>query len=394
MNGSKHNRMKRNLLTAGLAIALAAGLAAGAQLYATNAQQSTEEAKQQGLELAQREKRLAQVKIWRVFPLPMDDILNLPGTLKAYEDVDLAAKASGAVEWLGAEEGDAVKAGDKLLRLDVDTLQAEVDREKASVDLAQANFDRVKNLYEKNVASKEEYDSNQTALKTAQAALEESQARLDDATLVSPIDGFLDRRFVDRGEYVSPGQEVFKIVDISRIKAMANVPEKDALYFKKGQQALVIIDNNGNSRQMEGTIEWVALTADPMTRTYPVKIVLDNPDLTLRPGLIVTVRLVRRELQDAIAVPFFSIDDTEESKSVFVLREDGTVAERPIQYGFFQDGLVQITKGLQAGDALVVVGQRDLVNGQEVEVAEDLTPLARQFINGGGDLSRLAMEYQ
>jgi len=387
-------RLKRNIATAILAVGLAVGLAAGARLYAVNAQANHEKAKAEGVQQAEAEKRLDQVKIWRIFPMPLTDTLKLPGTLEAYEDVDLATRMGGTIQWLGPREGDLLKAGEKILQLNIETLEAEVARARANVELAQANFDRISSLYEKDVASKEEFDSNRTQLKVAQAALAQAEAHLEEGTLLAPMDGILDRRHVDQGEHIAQGQTVIKLVDISRVKVLVNVPEKDALYFKRGQKARVIVGDGGQEHELTGEIEWVALTAESATRTYPLKIVVDNADRTLRPGMICRVELVRRQLEDAIAVPFFSIVEHESSKSVFVVKEDGRVEERPIRYGVFQNGLVEILDGLKPNDALVVVGQRNLVNGEQVTVAQDLTDMARQYMNAGGDLSRLAMEYQ
>lgn len=389
----KNSRWGRNLVTAALALLVGGGMAAGARLYAISAQETVQKEKAEGIKLAEEQKRLDQVKVWRVFPLPLTDTLKLPGTLEAYQDVDIAAKVSGTVQWLGPKEGDAVKQGEKLLQLDIETLKAEVERAQANVDLAQANFQRISSLFEKRVASKEEFDSNRTQLKTAQAALAQAEAHLADGTLLAPMEGIIDRKQVDQGEHVNSGQTVLKLVDIKRVKALVNVPEKDALFFKRGQSAKVHVQDGNQEKVLEGTIEWVALTAESSTRTYPLKIVVDNGDLALRPGMIVRVELIRRQLPEAIAVPFFSIIEQETSKSVFVVNND-VVQEKPIRYGVFQNGLVEILDGLKDGDALVVVGQRNLVHGEKVVVAQDLTDMARQYIKGGGDLSRLAMEYQ
>jgi membrane fusion protein (multidrug efflux system) len=107
--------------------------------------------------------------------------------------------------------------------------------------------------------------------------------------------------------------------------------------------------------------------------------------------MIVRAHLVRRDLQEAIAVPFFTIIDREDGKAVFVV-EDGVARVRPIEYGIFQQGVVEIRNGLELGEQLVIVGQRNLVDGETVDVTDDITLLAKQWIDSGNDLSELSID--
>jgi membrane fusion protein (multidrug efflux system) len=183
-----------------------------------------------------------------------------------------------------------------------------------------------------------------------------------------------------------------KIVNISKIKVELPVPEKDILYFKKGQKVKVEMEKiNGEKQEFAGVIDFVSMTAENTTRTYVVKVVVNNPDRILRPGMIVRAHLVRRNLQEAIAVPFFTIIDREDGKAVFVV-EEGIARVRPIEYGIFQRGIVEIRGGLAIGEQLIIVGQRKLVDGEQVEVTDDITPLAKQWIDSGKDLSELAID--
>jgi len=161
------------------------------------------------------------------------------------------------------------------------------------------------------------------------------------------------------------------------------------LYFTKGQAVKVTFEKtNGEKIEFPGTIEFVSLTAEQATRTYLVKVMVNNPEHTLRPGMIVRAHLVRRQLDAAIAVPFFTIIDREDGKGVFII--DGDIAKsRMIEYGAFQEGLVEVRKGLTLGEKLVLVGQRNLVDGAKVIVEADVTPLAKQWIQAGNDLSQL-----
>jgi membrane fusion protein (multidrug efflux system) len=263
---------------------------------------------------------------------------------------------------------------------------------RARYDQAMKDYDRMKKLYEENIVSKGQLDTAKTALDTSKAALDSVGVNLNDGSLTSPISGILDLLNVDPGEYISPGQTVMKIVNINRVKVELPVPEKDILYFKKGQHVKIELENTkGEKQEFSGTLDFVSITAESATRTYVVKVVVDNPDHIFRPGMIVRAHLVRRNIEEAIAVPFFTIIDREDGKAVFVI-EDGVARVRPIEYGIFQRGIVEIRSGLEIGDQLIIVGQRKLVDGEKVEVTDDITSLAKQWIDSGKDLSELSID--
>jgi membrane fusion protein (multidrug efflux system) len=183
-----------------------------------------------------------------------------------------------------------------------------------------------------------------------------------------------------------------KIVNINTIKVELPVPEKDILYFNKGQHVEIEMENTkGEKRNFSGVIDFVSMTAENTTRTYLVKVVVKNSEQILRPGMIVRAHLVRRNIEEAIAVPFFTIIDREDGKAVFVV-EDGVARVRPIEYGVFQRGIVEIRSGLAIGEQLVIVGQRNLVDGEKVDVTDDITLLAKQWVDSGKDLSELSIE--
>ncbi len=381
-----------------VAIATVGGLFAIAAAYAKYSQEKLDKTRSESMAGAAEENNGGtKVKICRVFTQPLTDVLKLPGTVEAYEDIDLAVKMGGTIEWIGHEEGDRVKKGEKLLQLDVALIEAQVRRARASYDLAKLKFNRMKDLSEQGVVSADAFDDAAATLETTDAALAEAKTMLNHGTLYSPVDGVLDRRYVDRGEHVDSGKTVMKIVDIDRVKVLFNIPEKDILFFKRGRKvAMEGFDSyskgsNGKNKAIEGTVEFVAMTADRAARTYPLKVVVENQDAGLRPGMILRASLVRRQIQEGIGVPFFTIVDREDGKGVFVV-EEGIARERKIEYGMFQGGLVEIVGGLEVGDQVVVVGQRNLVNGEKVSVAEDLTMAAKAFLASGRDLSDLALE--
>jgi len=387
-------RTKRNIIVYVTALIVFLALVAGFYFYSEQAEKNVAQAKKEAgaKAKAEAEQRLPKVKVVEVIPIPLTDFLILPGSVRPYEDIDLAAKSSGTVKWVGPKEGDRIKKGEKLLELDMKSVVTRVTEARARYEQALKDYERMKKLYEENIVSKGQLDNAKTMLDTSKAALDTVGVNLSDGRLSSPIDGILDQLNVDPGEYINPGQTVMKIVNIDKVKIELPIPEKDILYFEKGQNVKIEMENTkGEKREFSGVIDFVSMTAESTTRTYLVKVVVNNPNRILRPGMIVRAHLVRRDIKDAIAVPFFTIIDREDGKAVFVV-EDGVARVHPIEYGIFQRGIVEIRSGLELGDRLIIVGQRKLVDGEKVDVTDDITPLAKQWISSGKDLSELPID--
>ena len=386
---------KRNIIVYTTGLVLFAALLAGFYLYGEYAQQKHEETKKAADDQAksEAEQRLPKVKVVEVMPVPLTDLLVLPGTVQPYEDIDLAAKSPGTVKWVGPKEGDRVAAGEKLVELDMKSVATHVTDAKIRYNQALKDYNRMKKLFEEKIVSKGQLDSAKTDLDSAKTVLDSAGVTFDDGSLLSPIAGVLNRVNVDVGEYINPGQQVMQILNIDKVKADLPVPEKDILFFEKDQHVKIVLERTtGETLEFDGVIEFVSLTADPTARTYNVKVVVDNPDQMLRPGMIVRAHLVRRQMDNAIAVPFFTIIDREDGKAVFVVDDTNTAHVKAIEYGVFQRGIVEIRSGLQLGDKLIIVGQRSLVDGETVDITEDITLMAKQWLKAGKDLSDLPID--
>ena len=209
---------KGRILVYLVALLVIAGLVGGTMVYVKWAQQNRANTQQKAVEKTQNEAeaRLAKVKIVEVIPIPFIDILILPGTARAYQDINLAGKLNGVIKWIGPKEGERVKKGAKLLQVDVKSMKTKVTENRARYEQALKDYERAKKLHGENIISKNQLDNAKTLLETSKASLDSASVDLGDGTLYSPISGILDRLNVDRGEYINPGQTVMKIVDIDK----------------------------------------------------------------------------------------------------------------------------------------------------------------------------------
>jgi membrane fusion protein (multidrug efflux system) len=311
------------------------------------------------------------VKVAQVEARDIEERFTLPGSLKAWEDLTLAAEIAGTVDSVGPREGQWLKAGQVILTIDSVTQKANLEKARVDAEVKRSAMERLDRLVEDNLVSKQEYDNSVTAFEAARQNYELARIALDKSSVRAPISGVLDARFVERGEYVKVGNPVAEIVQVDRLKVLVDVPEKDVRYLELGEEVSVIQSqiDTGETLQRTGKLVHLAYKADPVTRTYRAKIEVHNKDRDLRPGMIVRIEARRRTLEDAIAVPLYAVVDLDGRKVVFV-EEQGKARLRPVKIGRALGDQLLIREGLKAGERLIVKGQQLLKEGAPVAVGE------------------------
>lgn len=296
---------------------------------------------------------------------------TLPGSLEAWEDLSLSAELDGAVRWVGPKEGDRVRKGEAILKIDTDTLEAATARDRAEKERARSHHERMKQLVEKRLVSRQEYEDALQTLKAAEANLRLSEVELDKGTLRAPVNGVLDRLLVDRGEYVNKGASVAVVVQVDRLNVLVDVPEKDVEFLKVGAEAALTTAtiNDSAVQTFKGEIAHISFNADQLTRTYRAKISVDNRKGELRPGMIVKAAFVRRNLSGIISVPLYAVQDREGAKVAFVAEGD-LARMRRLVTGSVVGERILVHSGLAAAEQLIVKGQHLLTDGARIAVME------------------------
>ncbi|MDT8366488.1 MAG: efflux RND transporter periplasmic adaptor subunit [bacterium] len=301
-----------------------------------------------------------------------EETFTLPGTLEAWEDLTLSLEQPGPIVWIGPKEGDRLKAGDEILRIDKESLLSQHARNGTDYDVRKKQLERADSLLEEQLISERERDEVYQAFQSANTSLTETRIALERSTIISPIDGILERLLVDRGEYGNMGTPAAVIVKIDKLKVVVDVPEKDVPYTRTGQKVVVLPSGANGKGEVgrSGRIILVSYLANEKTRTYRTKVQIDNSDDFLRPGMIVRVKFVRQVLEDVIVVPLYAVIDKDGEKFVFVV-EDGTAVRRQVRLGPILNGKVVVFGGIQVNEHLVTKGQQLVVDGGAVKVIEE-----------------------
>jgi membrane fusion protein (multidrug efflux system) len=316
-----------------------------------------------------RAERLSNVRIEVLEPVTVEDIVTLTGRIMAWEDVVVSSETRGKVDWQGVQEGQSVAAGEELFKIDTKSIQARLSQARAQCTLCDQEYERVKNLKERGVSPDQALDNAVANKDVAAANLQMLQIELAKSVIAAPFDGIVDKVFAEQEEFVDVGTPLAHLVQVHKVKAEVGLPERDVPFFSEGDRVSVRLDALPD-RTFEGIIHRIATSADMMTRTFLTEIELDNPEGCLRPGMIARADMVRNTYPNSIQIPIFAAILADEQRFVFV-EEDGVARLRAVEAGVIQGSSAQITKGLSAGDHLIVSGQYDVRDGEPVNVQQE-----------------------
>ncbi len=280
------------------------------------------------------------------------------GTVRSKQRAVVEAKVSGRVLEYTATPGTRVQRGDLLARLDVQEIQARVDQARALFDQARRDFDRQKQLISSNATTRQEYEAAEARVKVATAGLSEAETMLGYASVSAPFDGVVTRKLADVGDLAMPGKPLLEIESPTALRFEADLPEAILDRVQLGAKLPVRL-----SKVVEGTVSEISPVADPVSRTFLVK--LDLPPVDgLRTGQFGRVSVPVAETQ-LLLVPRAAVLKRGQMELVFVAR-DGRAVLRLVKTGKGLDGRVEILSGLEAGEAVIVSDTTRLIDDQPV----------------------------
>lgn len=285
--------------------------------------------------------------------------------LEAPGEAQVVAKTSGVLLQLLAEEGDQVKAGQVLARIDPARPRLEMERARATVRKLENNYRRSQELLESKLVSAEASDQIRYDLEAARALYQLAQLELSYTNIVAPIDGVIAARAVKPGNLIQLNSSLFRIVDTSRLEAVLNVPERDLATMKEGLTVRMTADAMPGD-VFEGVIDRVSPVVDAGSGTFRVVTVFPGGE-GLRPGMFGRIEVVYDQRNDALTVPRSALLQDAGETAVFAVR-DSKAVRVPIEVGHLSGELAEVRKGLEEGDQVVTAGKVALRDGAAVEV--------------------------
>ncbi|MFT4800154.1 MAG: membrane fusion protein (multidrug efflux system) [Sulfitobacter sp.] len=300
------------------------------------------------------------------------------GTALANESVSITAKVTETVTKVNFEDGMYVKAGDVLVELTNAEETAMLNETKANVAEATRQFERVQNLIKQKLAAETQLDVERARMQTAEARLDVILARLDDRLIRAPFSGKLGFRNVSPGTLLSPNVSLTTLDDISSIKLDFTLPESYLAAIEPGQEVIALsIAYPGLS--FIGSVTTIDSRIDPNTRTIKVRAKLNNDELLLRPGMLLTVRLIQ-ERQQFLAIPESAVMPVQNKQFAYLII-DGKAERREFEEGRRIPGFVEVRSGLKAGEQVITEGVIKIRPGSTVRV-KNAMPLPDEAIAG------------
>jgi RND family efflux transporter MFP subunit len=338
-------------------------------------------------------------------------MLTVVGNLIGAQTVDVAPKTGGRLQSVNVKLGDSVSRGQLIAKLEDREIVQQVKQAEASYQVAQAtirqreadlkyaetNLERSRNLYERQLLPKQSlddadarYTSAAAQLDLARAQFAQAEARLQELRLNlastevrSPVNGFVGKRNVDAGAWVSTNAPVASVVEISSLRLVANVVEKDLRFVQAGDPAVVEVDAYPGE-QFHGEIARVAPVLDPATRTAEMEIEIPNADTRLKPGMYARVSLTIEQHRNVLVVPKAAIVDYDSQRGVFQATAENRAVFVPVQVGLEEPDHVEVLGGIAEGDTIVVNGAGSLRANDQLLAAGARGPDGRQGRPQGG----------
>ena len=310
-----------------------------------------------------------QVQITHLSAGPITRSVTLPAQIIAFQEATLYAKVSGYLKSIAVDKGDKVAAGAVLARIEIPELVAARAKQQAELKVAQADYSRLQESLQKapDLVVPEMVDQARGRFEISRASLDQSETLLGYATITAPFTGIITRRAVDPGTLIQASSPILGLMDFSKVRLQIAVPEVEASRIIVGQPVLVTTDNLPGMH-FDGKVTRFTYALDAASRTMLTEVMLDNPQLALRPGMLVTARMGIEHKESARLLPVESL--VMEKANAFAYTVDGNkAAKHPIKIGFNDGKNVEVLDGLASSDSVILAaGTLKLNNGQAVQV--------------------------
>lgn len=295
------------------------------------------------------------------------DAISVNGSTVPNEEVAITSEVAGKIISINFREGDYAKAGQVLVQLDDDELQAERKRLVVQRQLNEKIAERLKALYDKEGVSLQEYEVAAAEVEKTEADIALVDAQLRKRVVRAPFAGRLGLRMVSEGSYLSPGTPIVSLVSINPIKLEFDVPEKYSRAIETGGRVDFRLDGKADSFQ--ATVIAKEPNIDPETRTLRFKAQASNPGGRILPGAFADVKVELEEYAGTILVPTQAIVPELNDKKVFRY-ENGKAQPVVVTTGIRQERNIQILEGLSVGDTIITTGLLQIQPGAPVRISK------------------------
>lgn len=320
-----------------------------------------------GKKADEEKEQVSYVKIEKPSTRDFSDKLSLPAVLKAKNEASVNSNISSMVTAVNVSVGDRVSKGDALAVLDSEVAARTYEKARLGLQNAEKAYIRAKTLYEEGVIPQMEFDAAKVAFDTVSEDFNLARLNLDYTTITAPMSGIVSIKTLEVGQMAMPGQEAFRIVDLSRMTAESGVSEKDITKLQYGQSVNILLQSG---ELYSGKIDSISPVTDQMTGTYPISVSIDNPDGKLKAGMFADIEIIFGVNKSSIAIKNTSIIN-EDGIYYAYIDAKGKAEKKKIEIGIQDEEYTEILAGLTQDDDVISVGQDSLKNGDKIQVIKE-----------------------
>lgn len=326
-----------------------------------------------------------QVKVQLPEKGTLTKYFSYKGTVSAWKTANIVPEASGRVARILKKQGDRVAEGELLATLDMTSLELQQKQARAAVAVAETahrnarlNEERMKKMLENKAISSMQYENAKLALDAADTQLKSAKANLDlvdytvrRSNMRAPFAGVIAAKNMEEGDMINPmmgmGQSILTLMDLSRVKVAVDVPAEEVEKIKVGQPCRVTLSSLPGET-FAGRVYSKNLAADPLSKTFKVEVVIDNPDLKIKAGVYADIAVEYIRHENVLMLPLSALLAGE--KEVMV-NENGRARKRAVTIGERNGSRFEVRTGVNPGDQVIVEGNYDLKEDTIVVVAGD-----------------------
>jgi len=293
------------------------------------------------------------------------DAILATGQIEALQSIELRPDVEGRLIQILVREGSLVSRGTPLFKIDDAELKAQVDQITAERDLARQSLNRTRDLLSQKASSQSELERAEATMRSNEAQLDLLKVRLDRTLVRAPFAGVMGQRSVSLGDYVTTDTKLAALQTVSPQRAAFQVPERYADQLKVGQQVSFRVASLPG-RTFTGKVDFVDPIVQLPGRTITVKARVPNPRRELQSGMFIEARLATAVRPDAVIIPEDAVIPLQGTNFVWVVA-DGKASRRQVELGVRTPGFVEIKKGVENAEQVVVGGQERLAEGAPVQ---------------------------
>jgi RND family efflux transporter MFP subunit len=340
----------------------------------------------ESLQLSQKKRNIIQnVKVVNPVRGEIYDRLLLSGDISAIQQANIYSRVTGNIKNIYADVGDYVSRGKVLAVIDKSPFQQSVKQYeallrqyKATHENNKVNLERIKVLYEKGLAPSGDYDDALTKLKVSETQVEAAEANYENAVLqlnycniTAPFSGYITKRLLDAGALVTASgvssNSIFILSDISSLKIMVNIPEKNLSSVENISDVIVRTDAYPDET-FNARFKQISQSFDLATRTMQAQVEINNSDRILKPGMFAKIEILLGKHENVLTLPNQCVLFDEKGNYVYTVNEENTARKVYVQTGYKSETVTEIVTGINDGDKVAFAGQDQINDNSKVQI--------------------------